>query len=175
MRAVEAFSGAIDLDPTDADLPFFRGNALAAAGKYAEAVADFTRAIELRPDYAAAYHNRASANVDAGELDAAVPDFTKAIELTPDDPDPLNGRAAVHSRQRNYEAAYADYEAAIKLAPDTFRSVLQPGECLLRRGEAQGSGRGLHAGVADQPTSRTRLHLSCPLAGIAGEDHRGHR
>src|SRR5436190_18488641 len=60
-RAVATFTGAIDLDPTDAELYFHRGNAHAAAGEYAEAVDDFTRAIALRPDYSAAFHNRATA------------------------------------------------------------------------------------------------------------------
>src|SRR5690242_19373951 len=58
LRAAEAFTGAIDLDPTDADLYFHRGNSLAAAGRHAEAVASFSEALALRPDYAAAYHNR---------------------------------------------------------------------------------------------------------------------
>jgi len=43
LRAAEAFAGAIDLDPTDADLLFFRANAYAAAGKYDKAVADSLR------------------------------------------------------------------------------------------------------------------------------------
>src|SRR4029077_10116690 len=72
VRAAEAFTGAIDLDPSDADLYFHRGNSLAAAGQYANAVADFTEAINLRPDYAAAYHNRATAQVDDDNLDSAL-------------------------------------------------------------------------------------------------------
>jgi tetratricopeptide (TPR) repeat protein len=67
-RAIEAFNGAIDIDPSDAELYYHRGNAMAAAGRYADAIADFTQAVEIRPDYAEAYHNRATAYVDDGNL-----------------------------------------------------------------------------------------------------------
>ena len=44
-RALEAFTGAIDLDPVDPDLYYQRGNAHAAAGQTDLATEDFTTAI----------------------------------------------------------------------------------------------------------------------------------
>ena len=63
-KAVEAFTGAIDLSPDDADLYFHRGNASVALGRLDEAVADFTDAVNRKPDFVAAYHNRATAQAD---------------------------------------------------------------------------------------------------------------
>jgi tetratricopeptide (TPR) repeat protein len=103
--AIEAFSAAIDLAPTDPELYYQRGNALVATERYTEAIADFSQAIALRPDYADAYHNRATAYADVGDLDAALADYTQAIQLNPSDPDPVNGRAAIYSRQKNFAAA----------------------------------------------------------------------
>ena len=58
VRALEAFTGAIDLTPLDAELYYQRGNAYAAAGQFELAIEDYTEVVALKPDYAAAFHNR---------------------------------------------------------------------------------------------------------------------
>jgi len=54
--AVEDFTQALELNPSQPDVLFFnRGNAHALAGNTVGAISDFTRAIEIRPDFARAF------------------------------------------------------------------------------------------------------------------------
>ena len=81
--AVNCFTAAIKLDPTNAG--YFAGRALAHAKRqdHELAIEDFTTAIGLDPGYAAAYNGRALVYSMTGDYDSAIEDHDEAVRLDP--------------------------------------------------------------------------------------------
>ena len=83
--AIDAYSSAIQLNPTLAEAYNDRGFAHYLRGDAELAIADFTRAIELRPNYPKAYNSRGVVFMSNGyESSRAIADFDRAIALKPD-------------------------------------------------------------------------------------------
>ena len=58
-RAIEAYSKAIELDPSYAEAYYARGSAYYYNnGQYDRAIEDSSKAISLKPDFGVAYSNR---------------------------------------------------------------------------------------------------------------------
>ena len=83
-RAVEAFTLAIDQDPSYVIAYHSRGEAYRELGELDKAVEDYTKAIELSPDFILAYFNRGEINQDKDNFEEAIKDFDKAISLNPE-------------------------------------------------------------------------------------------
>ncbi|HET6879287.1 MAG TPA: tetratricopeptide repeat protein [Pirellulales bacterium] len=84
-RAVKLASQAVEQQPDDARLRYYRGTLYEARRQHKEAVSDFTRSIELTPRDADAdaYDHRGSERLALGEFDDAIADFDRAIALDP--------------------------------------------------------------------------------------------
>ena len=82
--AVQDYTRARELAPSDAEIVFNRGNAYAAAGNLPAAINDFTTAISLRADYAQAYFNRGTARSAAGDSSGAITDWQWAVNTEHD-------------------------------------------------------------------------------------------
>jgi tetratricopeptide (TPR) repeat protein len=83
--AIDAYSTAIQLNPTFAEAYNDRGFAHYLRGDAELAIADFTRAIQLRPNYPKAYNSRGVVFMSNGyESSRAIADFDRAIALKPD-------------------------------------------------------------------------------------------
>lgn len=80
LRAVEAFSRALELSPNDPDLWLDRGLARLEAGQSAEALADFERAEALLPGYTRTYGSRAIYALQQGDTAAAADWQARAAE-----------------------------------------------------------------------------------------------
>jgi tetratricopeptide (TPR) repeat protein len=77
------FTGAIRINPNDAESYNNRGVAYAGKRDYDLAIADYTQAISLNPDYAEAYNNRGDAWFNKGDVDKAIADYTQSLRLNP--------------------------------------------------------------------------------------------
>ena len=115
--AMDAYTKAIELNPTDADAYNNRGNAKDALGQHDAAVADLDRAIELNPTDADAYNNRGVVKRALGQHDAAVADYDRAIELNPTYAFAYNNRGNAKDALGQHDAAVADLDRAIELNP----------------------------------------------------------
>jgi len=82
-RALDDYSQALRLDPSDGLVYNLRGNAWLAQGDEEKALADFNEAIQRKPQLAIAYHNRASLWERQGDYERALADHTRAAELDP--------------------------------------------------------------------------------------------
>jgi lipoprotein NlpI len=91
-----------------------RGNAHAAKGDQAAAIADYDEAIRLEPKNARAFNNRGTAHSDKGEFDAAIEDFGAAIKHDARFASAYFNRANAHAAKGEADRAIADYTAAIK-------------------------------------------------------------
>jgi tetratricopeptide (TPR) repeat protein len=84
-RAIEAYTKAIEINPTDFSFYNNRGIVYHTRKKYPEAIADFSKAVELNPNSSFTYSNRGVAYEDSGNIEQAIVDYRKAVELDPND------------------------------------------------------------------------------------------
>jgi tetratricopeptide (TPR) repeat protein len=92
VNAIADFTKAIELDPTNQEAYYYRGNALFNTGDFKGAINDLSKAIELNASYADAYFNRANIKFIQGDKDGACEDYKKAEQL---------GRPNVKDNTRN--------------------------------------------------------------------------
>ncbi len=127
-EAIDLFTQAIDLDPTN-EVPFEgRGNAYMIQGKYQQAIADFSRAIELYPTSSVLYFDRAYVYTYLNQFDQALVDVDQAIALmNPDNADYYVLRGTTYMRLENYAAANDDFDEAIAINPDNVEAFFARG------------------------------------------------
>ena len=81
-RAIEAFTKAVEVNPSYAVAYNNRGLAYNNIGEFDRAIADYTKAIELKPDFIEAYNHRDDAYYAKGDYDRAnteYRDITKKV------------------------------------------------------------------------------------------------
>ena len=79
--AIQDYSKAIELDPSDAEAYYNRGLAKRKLQDYRGAIQDYSKAIELDPSFANAYNNRGNTKYLLNDIDGACLDWSKAGEL----------------------------------------------------------------------------------------------
>ena len=79
--AISYFDDAINLDPTEADVHYRRGEARCYLHQYTEAISDFDTAIELKNDDLNYYRLRGYTQFALGRFDEAKDDLEEALEL----------------------------------------------------------------------------------------------
>ena len=82
--AIEDYTQAIELNPTDARTYLNLGVAFIKKGEIDLAIANYDAAIELEPDEFQAYFIRGNAYFSKGKIKRAIADYTQAIKLKPD-------------------------------------------------------------------------------------------
>jgi tetratricopeptide (TPR) repeat protein len=91
-EAIEQYTAAARLDPTNAPIRERLGLTLAQAGKTAEASEQFAALVRLRPD-AQAHYYLALSLVASGQAGQAAEHYREALRLKPDWPEALNDLA----------------------------------------------------------------------------------
>ncbi|RMG07926.1 MAG: tetratricopeptide repeat protein [Planctomycetota bacterium] len=91
-----------------------RAEALRAAHRYPEALADIDLAIRLAPNDAALRATRGWLRLDARSYTEALADFTEALRLTPDVPEYIDGKGRCYEALKKHRAAIAEYTKAIQ-------------------------------------------------------------
>lgn len=117
-RAIEIYTKALAIDPSDATIYRWRATAYDDSGNYERAIEDYTKALTIKPDYQSALSWRAMAYRHLGQSDAAVTDFTKAIALEPDDEFNYTWRGMTYGDLKKWDVAIADFTRAIALEPN---------------------------------------------------------
>jgi len=118
LGALNAFTRAIKLDPTNAEAYSERGVIYADyIGKDRQALADFNRAIELDPKLAIAYNNRGIIYRRSGQLFEALRDCNRAIKIDSQLAVAFNTRGIIYAELGNYPQALKDFNRAIQLKP----------------------------------------------------------
>jgi len=82
-EAINCYTRAMDLDPTDVVYPANRAMCLIKQEKYAAAEMDCTLAIQLDKNYIKAYHRRGTARVKLQKYEDALKDFESVLKLEP--------------------------------------------------------------------------------------------
>jgi tetratricopeptide (TPR) repeat protein len=116
-KAREAYTKAIELDPSSARAYMDRGAFYRRRMNWDEALADLARAIELDPSLAEAYMCRGDVYYRQGNYDSALADLARAIELDPSLAEAYAVQGHIRSLQGSYYTAIADFTRAIELCP----------------------------------------------------------
>ena len=84
-KALECYSKAINLDPSNAIYFSNRAAAYSMMGDHFNALEDAKQSCKLNPNYSKAYNRLGKAHLALGEPEEAIIAFTKALELDPKD------------------------------------------------------------------------------------------
>ncbi|MCC7049953.1 MAG: tetratricopeptide repeat protein [Alphaproteobacteria bacterium] len=122
-RAFAAQSAALQLAPQDPEIWIDRGQTLATAKNYKEAIEDFDKAIAIDPERADAYMFRASARRYMEDLARARQDIDKALKLAPTDPDAMVERGIIKRLTNDDAGAREDWMQVIRRFPDSAASA----------------------------------------------------
>ena len=114
-KAVEAYTGAIELDGNYANDYCWRADAYGELGEHQKAIDDYTKAIELDPEFANSHRHRGNAYFGLKEYQKALDDLTEAIRLNPKYKEAYLDRARVYRALGWEKEARADEEQASKL------------------------------------------------------------
>jgi tetratricopeptide (TPR) repeat protein len=112
------------------------GNALDAAGRITEALANYDKALQLKPDYAKACYNKGESMLRMGQVAAALDLFDRALRITPVYFKALKAKGDALAQAGRSDAAIAAYEEALKLQPDDSGAANNLGNALLGAGRA---------------------------------------
>lgn len=120
--ALEAFSKAIEMSPSDPKLYNSRGNLQRILKNFESALKDFDKGIELNPKIPHLFVNRGSVHLNLKHYEASIKDLDEAIRLDSTIAGAFLNRANTHTETKNYAAALSDYNQAISLArkPEHF-------------------------------------------------------
>jgi len=113
-----------------------RGNAHAAKGDQAAAIADYDEAIKLEPKNALAFNNRGTAHSEKGDSDAAIADFSEAIKHNARYASAYFNRANAYAAKGEADRAIADYTAALKHNRRNVNAYIARGALYLAGGAA---------------------------------------
>lgn len=98
VKAAEAFSKSITLNPGEARSYLNRGIVYSNMGMHDKAINDYNTVIALNPDYAEAHNNRGWSYLKKAMFDHAIKDCGEALRLNP------TMATAYHTRGMAYEA-----------------------------------------------------------------------
>lgn len=117
-HAVQELAGVPDGPRFRFDVCRLRGDALRAAGLFAEAEADYARALTERPDALPVVFKRADCQRRMGRLDAAIAGMEQANRLRPDQPAVVYALARFCTLAGERERALDWLARAVSLCPE---------------------------------------------------------
>lgn len=115
--AVQDFTAALQLAPTDTTSLSGRARAHMVRGDVLAAIADYDTAIRLSPNTLQLHLGRGHAYYVKGDAKSAIADFTRALEIAPNSANAFNRRGLAYRRSGDNARAIADYTSAINLNP----------------------------------------------------------
>lgn len=118
-RAHEILSKSIALDGRNPELWIDRGESLARAGAYWDAIDDFSAAIDRAPSHIDALIFRAAAYRLLDIDDLARDDIDRVLDIAPEQPDALVELGALHAKAGALDDARAVWLEVLSLTPDS--------------------------------------------------------
>ncbi len=127
------------------------GNALADAGRFAEAVAAFKQALQFDPNSSLAHHNLALVFQTQENAPAAMAEFRAALQLQPDYESAEHNLANLLAEAGRLEEAINCYLVAERLNPNHAESYNGLGICYAMQGELPEAERQLREAIRLNP------------------------
>lgn len=116
--AVNEFSRALELDPTNDVVNLGLAAAYERLGRHADAERTLQRAVALRPQYWATHSNLAAYYYRRGLYDQALTSFHQSVSLAPDSFRGYSSIGAVHFAKDQLAPAVAAFEKSLSIRPN---------------------------------------------------------
>lgn len=134
VKAIEAFSKAIELDSTKSktDALIYRGIAHDAMNNFGLAIEDFNQAQSIDSNDVFLYVERAKTNYNIRNHENAAKDFLKVTELNPNSKDAEEAwryLGKIKQVDKNYRDAVNYYTRVLRFAPKDYEILFKRGEC----------------------------------------------
>jgi len=159
-RQSRAIAAEARLGGPEADLRL--GDALVAAGRFAEAVAPFRRAVAARAGDPVTLGKLAYCLASSGEVGEAIDCYHRALALAPDNPGLITNLGVLLNLAGRPAEARAAFERALALAPNHANALFHLAETLAKAGRGD-EARGYFARAA-------ALYDRLAATGDAGAD-----
>ena len=117
-KAIESYTKALAIEPSDATIYLGRGSAYGYSGDYEKAIEDYTKALTIKSDYEFALFWRAMAYGELKKWELAIADLTRTIALKPNNAANYSWRGSAYGSLGDYERALADLARSIELKAD---------------------------------------------------------
>jgi tetratricopeptide (TPR) repeat protein len=116
-NAIDNFDKALEANPMDNILYFYRGYSYLRLNQYDKAVTDLEKATILDQTNADAFSSLAAAYLELKEYDDVIRTATKAIILNPKDAASYFNRGIAYNFTHKYDKAYSDFNEVVILEP----------------------------------------------------------
>jgi tetratricopeptide (TPR) repeat protein len=123
-NAIESFDKALEANPLDKILYFYRGYSYLRLEQYDKAVADLEKATILDQTNADAFSSLAAAYLELKEYEDVIRTATKAIILNPKDAASYFNRGIAYNFTHKYDKAYRDFNEVVNLEPTNEDAII---------------------------------------------------
>jgi tetratricopeptide (TPR) repeat protein len=128
-----------------------RGDALAEASRWQEAVSCYERALDLQPAFAEAHNNLGNALVRVGRLEQALVCYRQVVQLAPSVAETHSNLSKVLLDLHRYDEAIASGRHAVKLNPRLAEAHANLGNALLDADQVREAIDCYHSALAINP------------------------
>ncbi|KAL1190866.1 Hsp70-Hsp90 organizing protein 3 [Cardamine amara subsp. amara] len=173
--AINHFTEAINLSPTNHVLYSNRSAAYASLHRYKKALSDAKKTIELKPDWSKGYSRLGAAYIGLSQFKDATDAYTKGLEIDPNNETLKSGLADASSRPRAsnpFVDAFQGPEMWTKLTADPgTRVYLQQDDFVKTMQEIQKNSNNLNLYMKDKRVMQALgVLLNVKLSGGGGDD-----
>ncbi|MGE0433426.1 MAG: protein kinase, partial [Planctomycetota bacterium] len=134
IRAIPAYTHALELDPGLVSALSNRGSCWLAQGENQAALDDYNAAALIAPDDARVLTNRALARARLGDLRGALRDADRAVLIAPSTALCYLNRGAVHRDLGDYGSSIQDYTRVLELLPESYDGLVGRAQVLALTG-----------------------------------------
>lgn len=169
--AIDSYTQAVKLDPTDANAYYQRGLSYYKQVNYPEALSDFSEAIRLNDQFADAYYQRATTRFYLKDLQGAIEDFTVSLRLNPNDAYAHMNRGIIRRSLKDAKGTLEDFDQVVKLAPSS-RAYFNRALARAMNGDRSGTIEDFSEAIKLEPTF-TEAYINRALARRRSGDREG--
>jgi len=116
--AIDLFTKAVKINPSNANVLFNRANAFISSGNFSQALADLDKSLLIDPNNFNALLIQGNALKSSNRLQEAVNSYNKAIALQPDLAQAYSNRGVALSELKQFDEALGSFHQAIRFQPN---------------------------------------------------------